>query len=67
MYHNQNYECAIISGATAALMREAFNEWNRGFEAMTSDAKRKVIVTAVMYDATTMLVFYYVPPDNPHG
>ncbi len=58
---NQNYECAIITGVTAVLMREAFNDWNRGFEALHSDAKRKVIVSAVMYNANTMLVFYYVP------
>jgi hypothetical protein len=61
MKNNQNYECAIITGATAVLMREAFNDWNRGQEALVSDAKRKVIVSAVMYNATTMLVFYYVP------
>lgn len=61
MKPKQNYECAIITGATAVLMREAFNEWNRGFESFTSDARRKVIVSTVMYDATTMLVFYYAP------
>jgi hypothetical protein len=57
----QNYECAIITGVTAIAMREAFNIWNRGGEAYDASMKRKVIVSTLLYDATTMLVFYYVP------
>jgi hypothetical protein len=58
---NQNYECAIISGATAVLLREAFNLWNRGGEAFNSDSRRKIIVSCTMYNATDMIVIYFVP------
>jgi len=63
---NENYECAIITGATAVAMREAFNLWNRGGEVYDPSMERKVIVSAVLYNATTLLVFYYVPSYKFH-
>lgn len=61
MRRETNYECAIITGATAVLMREAFNLWNRGGESYDSMMEFKVIDCVTMYNATTMLVFYHVP------
>ena len=58
---NINYECAIITGATPVLMREAFTLWNRGGEAYGDYQEYKVIVCVTMYNATTMMVFYHTP------
>jgi hypothetical protein len=60
--NNIDYECAVITGATADAMKTAFDLWNRGGESFSAGMDRKVIVCTTLFDATHLLVFYYVPP-----
>lgn len=56
-----NYECAVITGATSAALKTNFDTWNKGGQNYTSDMERKIIVSITMYNATDMIVIYYVP------
>ena len=54
-----NVECVIISGATAAAIKIAFDLWRGQWYAM-GNKQRATVVSATMFGATDLIVFYYV-------
>lgn len=56
-----NYECVVITGATSAVLKQNFDIWNKGGQNFNPEMKRKIIVSATMYNATDMIVIYFVP------
>jgi hypothetical protein len=56
-----DYECVIITGATSAALKANFDIWSKGGQSYNSGMAKKIIVSVAMYNATDMIVIYYVP------
>jgi len=54
-----NVECVIITGATAAAIKINFDLWREQWFAQ-GNRKRATVVSASMFGATDLIVFYYV-------
>ena len=55
-----NVECVIISGATAAAIKIAFDIWRDQWLAR-GNKQRAVVVNATMFGNTDLIVFYFNP------
>lgn len=54
-----NVECVIISGATAAAIKIAFDLW-RGQWYPFGKRQRATVISATMFGVTDLIVFYYL-------
>ena len=54
-----NIECTVISGASAAAIKIAFDLWRNQFEPHGNKGK-SIVVSCAMFGATDLIVFYYL-------
>jgi len=59
-----NIECQIITGATAAAIKTAFDTWKQSFATIFQHSRRPIIVSISMFSVTDLIVFYYIPEKN---
>lgn len=58
-YFAPNVECAIITGATAAAIKTAFDIWKNTTPPFRPE-KKKIVISCAMFGVTDLIVFYYV-------
>jgi hypothetical protein len=55
----RNVLCTVISGATAAAIKTAFETWRNAFEGV-GNLDRAEVVCCTMFGTTDLIVFYYL-------
>jgi hypothetical protein len=55
-----NVECVVISGASAAAIKIAFDNWRDQWKAK-GNKQNTIVISASMFAATDLIVFYYTP------
>ena len=54
-----NVECVIISGATAAAIKIAFDTWREQWYPF-GNKQRAIVISCTMFGVTDLIVFYYL-------